>query len=211
MAEPLDRKIVVHTWFLRGIECFFFSFKIEEPFSLFRPFFNAMGFEMVCKAFLLAAKASQYEGLDRKQAIATIDELAKDWGHDVCKLTEDIQKIIGEEKIQALLKKNYDGFTGSQFLEVIKSAYFECRYPIPNPIHEQFPIEGKEGFYWEPLYSSGLHKFCYAFCRELLISLELYFNITIPKFLLDEKVTGEAGIRFCNLFFADRIADYISQ
>jgi hypothetical protein len=110
-----------------------------------------------------------------------------------------------------LLDASYDSFTGTQLLRVIERAYFECRYPIPNPIHKQFPIEGKDNMFWSPLDSSGLHKFCYAFCREVLTALKSAFGITISKSLLSDRVSGEASDRFCNLLFQTNINDYITE
>jgi hypothetical protein len=208
--ETLDQEEVVLTWLMRGIEDLFMSFKIDSSFSRYSAFLNAMGFEMICKAFLLTTKNDKYEGVEINQAIRKIDKLARNMGHKVSKLVEQIKAMIGDGKIQPLLDRSYDSFTGSQFLEVIESAYLECRYPVPNPIHEKFPIDGKDQMFWDPLFSSGLHKFCYAFCRELLTVLKNDFSITISKSRLEERVTGKEGERFCNLLFGDNINDYIS-
>jgi hypothetical protein len=107
----LDRKLVVITYLMRGIEDFFVAFsKFDESFSRYAAFFNAMGFEMVTKAYLLATKSCEYEGLGRREADSKIDEIAKrTWGHDVHKLTKSIKEVIGEEKIQSILDQKYDG------------------------------------------------------------------------------------------------------
>jgi len=209
--ETLDRELVVITYLMRGIEDFFVAFsKFDESFSRYEPFFNSMGFEMVTKAYLLATRASEYEGLERREAVRKIDEIAKSMGHNVYQLTESIKEFIGEEKIQSILDQKYDGFTGSQFLDVLKAAYLESRYPVPDPIHEKFPADESGLRYWDPLNSSGLHKFCYAFCREVLRSLKSDFGITLTDSLLAERVYGEASVRFCNLFFGENKRDFVS-
>lgn len=209
--DTLERKTVVLTWLLRGIEDFFMAFKLEDSFSRYRPFFYAMGFEMVCKAYLLGSKAAEYENLERKQAAAKINCIAKGLGHNVTRLSDGLAASIGKDKIEAVLKKNFDGFCGQQFLDVIEAAYQESRYPVPNPIHENFPVEGQEGMYWEPLQSSGLGKFCHALTREVLDDLKRNFGITIPRSELDKRVRGEAGSRFCNLFFRDKMSEFVTS
>jgi hypothetical protein len=207
--DTLDKRTVILTWLLRGIEDFFMAFKIEDFFSRYRPFFYAMGFEMVCKAYLLGSKAAEYERLEKKQAVAKIDTIAKKLGHNVSRLSQDLSECIGGGKIEAVLKKDFDGFTGDQLLAVIEAAYLESRYPVPNPIHEKFPVENGEGICWEPLYSSGLEKFCHAFTREILDGLKQNFGITIRKTELDERLTGDARLRFCNLLFDGKINEFV--
>jgi len=85
--ETLDKNTVVLAWLLRGIEDFFVAFsKFDESFSRYRQLLNAMGFEMVCKAYLLAIKACEFEGHEEKQALARIDKTAKTFGHDLKRL-----------------------------------------------------------------------------------------------------------------------------
>ena len=109
------------------------------------------------------------------------------------------------------MSDNYDDYTGDQFVKVMESAYFECRYPVPNPIHERFPVEGHLDMYWEPLCSSGLGKFCFAFTRKIITYLKKNFNIVIPKTEFDKIITGEAGVRFCNLFLENTADDFLSS
>ena len=208
--EPLDRHIVVLTWLLRGIEDLFVAFsKFDQSFSRYRSFLNAMGFEMIAKAYIFAMCPNEYEGLQENQAIFKIDELGRKYGHDPKKLIELIEVSIGEDKMAKILKTNYDGFNGHQFLDVIKAAYLESRYPVPNPIHENFPHPKYKNLYWEPLFSSGLEKFCFAFSREVILSLKDDFGISLTTSMLQERVAGEAATRFYNLFFEGRINDYV--
>lgn len=209
--ETLDQETVVLTWLMRGIEDFFMSFKIDESFSRYSPFLNAMGFEKICKAFLLATEKDAYEGIGKQEAINRIDRLARSMGHKVSDLSDKIKDILGADRIQPLLDAKYDGFTGTQFLKVIERANTECRYPVPNPVHKEFPVEGKDNRFWSPLDSSGLHKVCYAFCREILTALKTDYGVTISKSHLAERVYDEVGERFCNLLFGLNMTDYISE
>jgi len=210
IVKSLDKNKVVLVWLLRGIEDFFFAFNIKDPFHRYRPFFYAMGFEMVCKAYLLATKASEYVGLNEKQAISKVSKLAKKMGHNVKKLCENIKKSVGDQKVNNLLSNEYDEFTGHEFLDVIEAVYLESRYFVPDPIHERFPVKGKKDMWWDPQFSSGLEEFCHAFSREILSSLKSDFGITIPKSDLSRTVAGEAGNRFCNVFFAGNMGDFVS-
>lgn len=208
--ETIDRNLVVLTWLLRGIEDLFVAFsKFDESFSRYRPFFNAMGFEMIAKSYILAMCPKEYEGLQKKQAIFKIDELGRKYGHDPKKLIELLSASIDKELIDKILNSNYDGFAGYQFLDVIKAAYLESRYPVPNPIHEKFPNPKYKNSYWDPLFSSGLEKFCFAFSREIILSLKNQFGIYLTKSKLQERVYGEAATRFCNLFFEGRMNDFV--
>lgn len=209
--ETLDRNLVVLTWLLRGIEDFFVAFsKFDQSFSRYRPFLNAMGFEMVAKAYIFAMCPNEYEGLQKDQAISKIDEIGRKAGHNPKKLIKLVEDSIGKEKIDTILKKNYDGFTGKQFLDVIKSAYLQSRYPVPNPIHEKFPHPKYKNLFWDPLFSSGVEKFCFAFSREVILSLKNDFGITLTMSKLQERVSGDAATRFCNLFFAGRMNDFVN-
>jgi hypothetical protein len=60
-SELLDPHQIVLIWVTRGNEDFFLSFRMrgKVDHSRYDPFINAMGFEMVCKGFLLATKQSE--------------------------------------------------------------------------------------------------------------------------------------------------------
>jgi len=208
--KTLDRELVVLTWLLRGIEDLFVAFsKFDESFSRYRPFLNAMGFEMIAKAYIFAMCPNEYEGLQENQAISKIDVLGRKYGHDPRKLIDLIEVSIGEDKIDKIMKTNYDGFAGNQFLDVIKAAYLESRYPVPNPIHEKFPHPKHKKLFLDPLFSSGLEKFCFAFSREVIFSLKNDFGIILTTSKLQERVFGDEATRFNNLFFEDRIKDFV--
>jgi hypothetical protein len=210
--DTLDRNLVVLTWLLRGIEDLFVAFsKFDESFSRYRPFLNAMGFEMIAKSYLFAMYPNEYEGLEEKQAIAKIDKLGRKCGHDPKKLIELIEISVGKQTIAEILEKDFDGFTGRQFLDVIKAAYLQSRYPVPNPIHEKFPHPKYKNLFWDPLFSSGLEKFCFAFSRQVILSLKRNFGITLTTSKLQERVVGDAATRFYNLFFDGRMKAFVDS
>jgi len=205
-SKLIDPDLVVLIWVTMGIEDFFFSFRMSEKVghSRYGPFINAMGFEMVCKGYLLATKRSEYEGLGDRQAKIKVNKLAKDMNHKVTDLVEEIKESIGQDKVQPLLDKKYNGYTGSKILKAIEAAYSECRYPVPTPFYEgdkDFKVPGLKNAYFDPVYSSGLHRFCYEFCRLILSDLKSNFGITIPESWLKQKITGDEGRRFGNLLF----------
>jgi len=209
-VEKLTKETVVLTWFFRGLEDLFFAFRIKSPFR-YEPFFNTMAFEMICKAYLLAEKAGQYEHLKGNQAVGKIDKLAKCWGHHIGVMVDEITASINDQDFQNLFSQKFNGYTGDQFVKVMEAAYLESRYPVPNPIHEKFPIHGHPGTYWDPLCSSGLQYFCFSFTRRIMTYLKEKFGITVPKEEFDRIVTGEAGERFCNIFLKDIPPDFFSQ
>jgi hypothetical protein len=206
----LDRNLVVLTWLLSGIEDLFMAFsKFDQPFSRYRPFLNAMGFEMIAKAYIFSLCPNEYENLPERKAKARIDELGRKYGHDPKRLIELIEYSLGKEEIDKLLDDNFDGFSGRQFLDVIKAAYFQSRYPVPKPIHEEFPHPECEKLFWDPLFSSGLEKFCFAFARTIILSLRYQFGITLSTSNLQERVFGEAATRFYNLLFEGKRDDFV--
>jgi hypothetical protein len=183
--------------------------------SRYDPFINAMGLEMVCKGYLLALKRSEYEGWGETQAREKVNKLAKEMGHKVTDVVQEIGENIGQDKVQLLLDKKYDvidenvDLTGSIILQAIEAAYLECRYPVPNPFYREFPVFSLKDAYWDPLYSSGLPEFCYEFCRIILTDLKAKFGIEIPKSWWNQKIRDDAGQRFGNLFFGSRKEDFI--
>ncbi len=209
----MDRKEVVLAWLLRGIEDYFISFaKFDQSFARYNAFFNAVGFEMVGKAYLLALKFNEYGNLPEQEAKQKIEKIARKYSHKLDKLAKKIERSIGGNAFQAIKAKDYDGFTGQQFLDVMEAAYIECRYPMPpNPVHRKFPTGKLKNTFWEPINSSGMHKFCYAFSMEVIASLKRDYRICIPLDRLKEVVNGKAGERFNRLFFGDKMDDLVTD
>ena len=213
-SKLIDPNLIVLIWVTMGIEDFFLSFRMSETVghSRYDPFINAMGLELVCKGYLLALKRSEYEGLIEGQANLKINQLAKGMNHKITNLVHEIEKNIGQDQVKPLLAKKYDGYTGFKIMEAIEAAYFECRYPVPTPfyrIDKEFKVPGLKDAYFDPIYSSGLHRFCYEFCRLILADLKAKFGIRIPESWWNQKIVNDAGRRFENLFFNSKKEDFI--
>lgn len=208
----LTREEVVLTWLQMGISDFFFAFKISGSFVRYGPFFNCMGIELICKSYLLGCRASDYESLSFQKALGKVDQVAKrELSHRLSDIIDDIRQRKSTGKITQLLSKNFDGFSGSDFVKTLESAYLECRYPVPNRIYRKFPIEGMTRMYRDPIYSSGLPKFCYATAREILAYIRDDFSIKVPRTFLETLRPKTTYRRFRNLFFADQRKSLIAK
>ena len=204
--RTLTREQVVFEWLQMSISDFFFAFKIEGSFVRYAPFFNAMGFELMCKAYLLGCRASDYEGLLVQAGLEKVDRIAKkkELSHKLSEIIGDIKNRKPRGQIPYLLSQNFDGFSGSDFVNTLESAYLECRYPVPRQIYKSFPIHGMKRMYSDPIYSSGLHKFCYSVAREILTYINDDFSIKVSRSFLETLRPKATCKRFRRLFFADR-------
>ncbi len=208
----LTREEIVLTWLQMSISDFFFAFKIGGSFVRYGPFFNYMGFELICKSYLLGCRAGEYEGLPIREALRKVDKIAKnELGHKLADVLVKIRQRKPDGKITQLLTKNFDGFSGSDFTKILESVYLECRYPVPEPIYRQFPIKGMKRMYSDPVYSSGLPKFCYATAREILAYIRDDFSIKVPRIFLETLRPKTTYRRFRRLFFADQTKKLIGK
>jgi hypothetical protein len=200
--KKLSREVVVLTWLQRGIEAFFIAFKMGGPEARYRPFFDYMGFELLCKSYLLGCRAKDYENLSFQNGLAKVNAIAKkELGHNlwdiICKILR--QKPTG--KIAIILSRDFDGFSGDDFIKTLEAAYVECRYPVPEPISKKFPIPGSKGLSRDPILSTGLTKFSYTVAREILSYIKDDFSIEVPQGFLETLIPKSEFLRFSNLFF----------
>lgn len=210
--QNLTREDVVLAWLRRSISDFFFAFKISGSFVRYGPFFNYMGFELVCKSYLLGCRASDYESLPFQKALRKVDQIAKkELAHKLSDIIDDIRQRKPSGNIAELLSKNFDGFSGADLVRTLESVYLECRYPVPEPISWQFPIKGKKRMFYDPVYSSGLSKFCYATAREVLVYIRDDFSIKVPRTFLESLRPKKTYSRFRNLFFKDQAKKLIGK
>ncbi|MFC1751865.1 hypothetical protein ACFL96_00515 [Thermoproteota archaeon] len=200
----LSKQDVVEDWFFRGLEHFYLAFQLDSPF-LFTPFHNSLGLEMIFKAYLLAIHSKEYESLGKSDAISQINTIAKEYGHKLVKMIDEIKEQIPSSELNVLLDTCYDAqFNGHELLEALQSAYFECRYPVPEPIHRKYPMKGKEDLWYDPIVSSH-SKLCYSLACEIIKNL-----VPISKERFKRIVKGEDRERFCNLFFETASMDILS-
>lgn len=205
LRKTLRREEVVFEWLQMSISDFFFAFKIDGSFVRYAPFFNAMGFELMCKAYLLGSRSSDYETLSVQRGLRKVDQIAKkELSHKVSDIINDIKKRKPSGNIPHLLSKKFDGFFGADFVKTLEYAYLECRYPVPEQIYKKFPIKRMQKMYRDPIYSSGLRKFCYATSREILSYIRDDFSIKVPRTFLETLRPKTTCRRFRRLFFADQ-------
>ena len=210
--RTLTREEVVFEWLQMSISDLFFAFKIDDSFVRYAPFFNAMGFELMCKAYLLGCRASDYETLPIQKGFRKVDQIAKkELSHKLSDIIDDIKNRKPSGQIPRLLSDNFDGFSGSDFVNTLESAYLECRYPVPKQIYKKFPIEGMKRMYRNPIYSSGLRKFCYSIAREILTYISDDFSIKVSRTFLDTLRPKTTCRRFRRLFFADHAKPLIGK
>ena len=202
--------MIIETWLSRGLEQIHLAFDLGEgPWLDYAPFFDYMALELFCKAYIIAQRSPEFEGLkENKARREKADQIAKSCSHNLSEMLNKLNGIIGDNKIDHILSTDFDGFTGHNIVKVLKAGYCECRYPMPKSISQKFPIEGTD-MHWSPLYSSGLEKFVRAIGREVLKSLKTKFNLGIPRSYIDRVVLSkQSGGRFCRLFFGEKIDEF---
>lgn len=211
-SSHLTREDVVLTWLKRSISDFFFAFKVGGSFVRYEPFFNYMGLELICKSYLLGCRAADYEGLPLKKALSKVDQIAKkELAHKLSTVIQDIQQRKPSGNITQLLSEDFDGFSGTDFVKTLESVYLECRYPVPEPVSKQFPIPGQKGMFRDPVYSSGLAKFCYATAREILTYISDDFSIKVPQTFLRGLKPRKKYRRFQRLFFKGQMKKLVGR
>jgi len=211
----MNRVDVASEWVYSAISDFYFAFCIEDSrFRRYATFFNIMGAEKICKGILLFHNGEIYKQLGKQLARQKIEEeVKKRWGHSLKKMLKDIDAIIGSHKVEDILSASFDGFTGRQFVKVIEKGYMESRYPTANPVYRQFPIKGTTGdpkLFWDPLESSGLHKFAYLLSQEVMLNLKGVTAFrSLRSFVKRLLGKGDTGRRFTNLFFKGNLKKYL--
>lgn len=201
------KEVVVLRWAFRGIDCFYHAF-IQQSSCRFIPFFNALGLELLLKAYLLAERSAEFETLDKTKKLVAIDSLARKLGHSL----QELLRISADPSLQGLLSEKIDDYTGLEVVKALEAAYEECRYPVPHPFDERYPLQNENGrkiehSYSDLLSSSALTHFCYHASREVLRLMKSKHGILMPLWYLKRRTPDDAGRRFRNLFFDGQILD----
>lgn len=205
----MDKKIIIETWVYRGIRHLCFGYEINGRYwRTYQSFFEYMGLETLCKAYLLTLKANEFENLNEDDAIYKSNEIAKGFGHKLKSMLNKINDDIGENKIINIMKNDYDGFNGDKLVDVLEASFIETRYPIPKPISKEFVIEGTS-FHWDPISSHGNRKLVYALSKEILISLKIKYGVGIHKASMESLLSTPSGMKFCNTIFGQDIDVYL--
>ncbi|OGW80451.1 MAG: hypothetical protein A3C47_05610 [Omnitrophica bacterium RIFCSPHIGHO2_02_FULL_51_18] len=199
----LTRDIAVTEWMRYGFDDLMVEFFPLEKWHYYQPFFLAQAIEKIIKAYLIGKRAGEYETLGFQKAKLKIDEIARSHSHNIRNLINAITGSIPE--VLDLLGKNYDSFSGGDFVKVLSSGYEECRYPVPRSICESYPIKGADDAYWDPLASSGLEKFAFDLIAIVFRKIKNDYGLEISKNNWYEpyrnRISENDWNRFCNLFF----------
>ena len=202
--EPiLTRDLAVTEWMRYGFDDLMVEFFPLEKWHYYQPFFLAQAIEKIIKAYLIGKRAGEYEALGFQRGKFKIDEIARSYSHNIRNLINAITESIPE--VLELLGKNYDSFSGDDFVKVLSSGYEECRYPVPKSICESYPIKGSDGACWDPLVSSGLEKFTFDLIAIIFRRIKKDYGLETPKNNWYEpyrnRISENDWNRFCNLFF----------
>jgi len=210
MIGMLDKQTVIETWLSRALEHLHLAFDLADgPWVRYEPFFVYMGLELLCKAYLLAEKFSEFEGLEDQKLKDKVDKIARSFSHGLSAMINELDTHIGDNRIRNVLSQEFDGYTGQQIVKVLESAYTECRYPVPKTVSQRFPINGTD-MCWYPLLSSGLAKFGRVIGREALRSIKTRFGVGITSAYIKSVRSKESGERFCRLFFEDKLDEFLT-
>jgi len=201
---------VAKKWVWYGIEDLYFAFCIEfEPHKPYAMFSEIMGLEKILKAYLLFKHGNKYSSLTDEESRDVIECLAKKWGHSIKSMLKETSKILGNEELNKIKERNYDGYKGTDLIKAIEAGYMESRYPVSRPIYEQFKFKGID-LYQNPLESSGITKFIYEICGFILTKLKKEVDLgIINKNFINTYGTREQTNRFINLIFKGNINNYL--
>jgi hypothetical protein len=211
MSVTIDRGAVVTVWARTGIDDFYMAFYLEEGrFLGYSTFFCHQGLEKICKAYFLGTRAAEYESLPMTNAGKRIDDIAKnECGHG---LEEMITKLINIDVLNKTVStKTYAEYgkarvSGKSIARMLEKAYLETRYPVPNPVHENYPLHngaGRKIGYYSPIGSSELREFAYKTGLEVLERVERDFNVTVPRENFSSAIADKDWMRFRRIFFKE--------
>ena len=208
----INKESVVMTWARAGVDDFYLVFFLEGSggFPAYSTFFCHQGLEKMCKAYLLGCRSLEYETKEATQAKKIIDKIARnECGHDI---TEMIGNLVKNNVLNDyLLKKKYAEYDGRQvtdkgMIKILEKAYIEARYPVPNPVHKDYPLLNKAGRkigYHSPIGSSEAKRFAFGVGLEVMKSIERDFNVTVPRENFKSSIADIDWVRFCRIFFGE--------
>jgi hypothetical protein len=181
---------IVQTWAGRGVMDFYisFEFECEGKYHEYGTFFCHQGLEKICKAYIIAEKAAQWENLQEQQAFQEVNKIAKELSHNLERLITDC--------IHGTIHKHDE-----EMVKVLEAAYIEARYPTPQPIHRNYPIAGFPRAYSYPLAESEPKEYASKTALRVLNKIESDFSVTIPTNKTSSRIIDEDWKRFQRVFF----------
>jgi hypothetical protein len=197
----LSRDEVVLAWLNRGVFQLFYAFEVENEHgnnltwldSLHKSFHLAIGFELICKSYLIGKAYCIYSDMARQQAKQTVDKYAKNFSHDYSNMVKEICKYpYIAPKLSNILNKKCGGTSGRDFIKVLEKGVSEFRYPVPEPFRLKTNVVSVEII---PSMGTDLYDFCIKFCSVIVKEIEFEFNVALPINKLKQKM-GALGDDF---------------
>lgn len=185
----LEPRVAVETWLRRGLLDFFLASELFEHVNI-HLFFLQQGIEKFCKAYLIATKKAEYEGLAFDQAAEWIDKFCRELDHDLVGLITAVS-----ETANALKPWLDDG----AFLCLLNRAEQEGRYPIPvaKSIYEEHGLGA--------VVSDRNHKKAFTIGKALLKQIEVSSRSAFPlETLMPRSVCEEDRDRFTRIWKMSR-------
>lgn len=168
----MDSKHTAETWLFYGVCDLYFSFHTEDfTFDCHSAFSGIMALEKHLKGALLLRRGDEYSSLQENKAKSKVQSIAKGYGHDFEKMISSCNDYFGGNALGDLVSQDYDGYKGSELVKVLGDSYMETRYPATIQVSSSFPVGKKEGIYYNPLSSPGLHHFIFAICEFVVVTL----------------------------------------
>jgi len=199
----INMESVVNLWISYGIKDFYISFEFEavNKWHEYSTFFCHQGLEKICKAYLLATKAKEYESQSNCNELEKVNKIAKGLGHD-------LQKLFGLLCLENVLStadisQKLQGYHGKELIDILEKAYIESRYPVPSPVHKKYPVANKKNYkmYSYPIGETAPVNYARNIALAVIRKLESDFSITISKNKISSKISDKKWKRFCNIFF----------
>jgi len=201
----MDRDRVAKTWLTYGLSDLLFGFATEdEAFEHNATFSAIMGLEKFMKAPLLYARHAEYEHLPEAEARLSVNGIAKFYSHKFRLMFDELETLAPAE-FQRIRSGAYDGYDGDRLFEAAAGGYMETRYPVPKPVSDLFPLGN--GFYHDPLHSSGFIKFIYRLCNSCYFHLSAQTDLTDMRVQFAQVHNHVAALpRFDTIFWEARCA-----
>lgn len=200
MIPAITRRDAVSAWVRSSLRDFYLYFELDKGWYYYNAFFLHQGLEKLCKAYEIGKRASEYEGLPEQDALVKIEQMVKRLSH---KLEPILSKLVAD-KVISMPDRRPRGKDWSQIVGILEKGYEECRYPMPtNPVHQSYPIAGKQDLYEDPLASTDLRDLAYNIARQIIEKIEDEFSIPTSrdKATVNHRIEDGQWERFSRLFF----------
>lgn len=213
----ISRVEAVSLWLTRAVSQFYLGFIIPEKISSYyknyRNFFYANGLEMLCKAYIIGSRYSEYKNLSYTKAKEKIEYIARNFGHNLNRLIQELINIkvlptgfLNEVHHRSNIN-NVD-FTNLDIIKTLKALYFEARYPVIELDYKRYyrekvkkvPSAINKRLIEIPSASHQMERFILKMFKLLITKVENDFRLKISREKLRGDITDRDWNRFSNLF-----------